>query len=183
MAKCAKESPLKFLSGNTSGRITSAAQVRQLRYEAKQEKIREDGVHPTNDMSDCLRTMSNIISADISTRPDKREDGRDFLKGIVRRCEFVPTSNDPNTPAIAPDIVLHERSMCAFFSELCETHKIVISLDSTGAMVNFKNTDFDGKVLHTMMMLQYRESGITKEQNKLSRSDDFTSIRLSERVS
>ena len=183
MAKCAKESPLKFVSGNTTGRITSAAQVRKLRFEAKQEKIKEDGVHPTNDMSDCLRTMSNIIAADISTRPDKREDGRDVLKGIVRRCEFVPTCNDPNTPAIAPDIVLHERSMCAFFGELCETHKIVISLDSTGAMVNFKNTDFDGKVLHTMMMLQYRESGITKEQNKLSRTDDFTSIRLSERVS
>ena len=123
MAKCAKESPLKFVSGNTTGRITSAAQVRKLRFEAKQEKIKEDGVHPTNDMSDCLRTMSNIIAADISTRPDKREDGKDVLKGIVRRCEFVPTCNDPNTPAIAPDIVLHERSMCAFFGELCETHK------------------------------------------------------------
>ena len=183
MSKCAKESPYRFINGNTTGRIKSASQVRTLKFEAKQEKAKMDGIHPTNDMNDCLRTMSNIVTKDVSTRHDRRDDGNDVLTGIVRRCAFVPTSNESNTPAVAPDIILHERSLCALFGEVCESCKCVISLDSTGHMVNFKDTDFDGKVLHTMMMLQYRESRITRQQNQFSRGDDFTSIRLSERIS
>ena len=48
MAKTAKESPLTFMSGNKTGRITSAAQVSKLRWEAKRNKQLDDGIHPTN---------------------------------------------------------------------------------------------------------------------------------------
>ena len=183
MAKTAKESPLTFMSGNKTGRITSAAQVSKLRWEAKRNKQLDDGIHPTNNIDDCLKTMSNIVLKDISTRPDKRDDGNDVMKGIVRRCNFVPAVVGPNTPSIAPDIILHERALCAFLGELCERNNIVISLDSTGDMVNFQDTDFDGKVLHTMMMIQYRESVMSRDQNKNTHTKDFSSIRVSERIS
>lgn len=157
--------------------------MNNLKQEAKRAHQLERGIHPTNRMEDCLKTMSNIVQMDICSRNDRRPDGNDVLAGIVRRCTFVPSSNLVGAPSIAPDFILHDRASCVFFGELCEREKVLVSLDSTAGMTNFTDTPFDGKIQHSVLLLQYKESVISKGQLKFTKRYDFSSFPLSERVS
>ena len=69
------------------------------------------------------------------------------------------------------------------FGELCERHNAVVSVDSTGGMINFENTLFDGKIQHTTMTLQFWESGVTVDKLALTDYRDFSTIRITERAS
>ena len=108
LRRLAKDSPSKFVSGNTTNTIITTYQVNNLKQEAKREQQLERGIHPTNRMEDCLKTMSNIVQMDICSRNDRKPDGNDVLLGIVRRCTFVPSSNFVGAPSIAPDFILHD---------------------------------------------------------------------------
>ena len=174
-----------FVNSNTSDRIKNANQVRQLRFEAKQREIARRGISNSNALEDILKTMNSIVRKDMKERQVRNESESKLLPGIVRRMSFTPApSHDTKSlPTIAPDIILHERKMCAFLAELSERHPIVVSVDSTGGMINFKDTDFDGKMLHTLMMLHYKESVLTKKERNVTLPGDFSSTCLSERAS
>ena len=183
MKKLAKDSPMKFVNNNSTNTITSSKQVSNLKQEAKREQLLQRGIHSSNNFDDCLKTMTNILEMDISSRKDKRPNGGDILPGIVRRCHFVSPSGTINAPTIAPDFILHDRSTCAFIGELCEQKNVIMTLDTTAGMTNFPDTPFDGKMQHSIMTVQYKETVISAAQNEFTRPYDFSSFPVTERAS
>ena len=58
-----------------------------------------------------------------------------------------------------------------------------MTLDTTGGMSNFPGTEFDGKMQHSIMTVQYKETVISAAQNKYTRPYDFSSFPITERAS
>ena len=70
-----------------------------------------------------------------------------------------------------------------FFGEVCEKFNSVVSIDSTAGMMNFRDTDFDGKIQHTIVSMSFKENAVPLKVVKYTDAQDFSTIRITERAS
>ena len=163
---------MRFVTGNMDGVVSNVNQVHNMKREAKNEEAVEQGYFGPDDVPNILRALEKTEKADQKARRARNDRSNDHL-GVVRKFELRPTMT----------IELADKSTLRLLCELSERNRLVVSLDSTGGMHNYENTEHDGKWQHTRLTVQPMEAFLSAPEAALGQRRDWSLILALERLS
>jgi hypothetical protein len=164
--------PVKFDCNNLSDVPSTAAMVSQMKYEGRLAANKQKGIVTGDCIGNVLRAKQMTSAEDLSQRK-KIGDNSEVLPGVARSVNLVPNI----------EVQLHSRKFLYLAGKLSSEGRLVLHIDGTGGMINFRNTEYDGKIQHLLLQLQLSECVLDKETAEKFGEKLFTALVIAERVS
>ena len=163
----------KFLNNNHTGEATSPGVMYNLKREARIANRESKGILPghTEDLANIVRVEKNTCDKDMKNR-QLNGDNSDVLPGVVRKIQLSPDV----------DIYLHSRKLLHLAGELSSAGRLVMSIDGTGGLLNFRNANHDGLTQHILFNIQLSECLLSNEYGAKFGKNLYKAVTVAERV-
>ncbi len=163
----------KYLVNNHQGMLTSPSTLTNIRRENRLASLQAKGIDPKDaDIANVISVVEKIRESDLDMRSNI-SDNSDCLLGIARKVKIIPELS----------IELHTRHLLNFVGELSLDGSLVIGIDGTGGLLNFKNSKADGKVQHIIMTVQLSQCLLDRATAQQWGDRLFTPVLFAERIS
>lgn len=170
--KLMNTSPEKFDCNNLSGVASTAHMVSRMKVEGKLAANNKKGIVTGDCIGNVLRAKEITSAQDLGHR-ESIGDNSKVMPGVARTVNLVPNI----------EVHLHSRRFLYLAGKLSSMGRLVLHIDGTGGMINFRNTKHDGKIQHLLLQLQLSECVLDKQTAEQVGAKLFTSVVIAERVS
>lgn len=163
----------QLLLNNHQGYLTSPSTIYNINRENKRKSLIDKGINPKDgDFANIMNVVEKIEASDLQQRKNIN-DTSEVLPGIARKVQLYPELS----------VELYTRHVLNFVGTLSLSGGLVIGIDGTGGLINFKDTKADGNTQHIIMTVQLSQCIIDRHTSQQFGHKLFTPIMIAERIS